>query len=131
MIGVDDKMDIAFQKIFDILSDNVSDDWQKIVLYAEYGEGSYLIKYFVKTSTGKYIDCYAFDFLDERKLNKVFSNINNIIAPARKEASPKDLWYVMTMIVDDTGHFRTEYEYEDISEHSIDYYMEWKKKYLV
>ena len=130
-MGVNNMIKISFQKIFDILSENVPDNWQKIVLYVEYGEESYLIKYFVKNSTGKYLDCYAFDFLDEKSLNEVFSDINNIITPARKNASPKDLWYVMTMIVDDTGCFRTEYEYEDISEYSIEYYMKWKKKYLV
>ena len=50
--------------------------------------------------------------------------------PIRKELSIKDTWSVMTLVVDDEGNFKADYEYEEISDDSIGYYQRWKEKYL-
>ncbi len=56
--------------------------------------------------------------------------IDSQIMLIRKELSKKDTWSVMTLVVDDEGNFKTDYEYEDISEDATGYYQRWKEKYL-
>ena len=36
----------------------------------------------------------------------------------------------MTLVVDDEGNFKADYEYGEISDDSIGYYQRWKEKYL-
>ena len=47
-----------------------------------------------------------------------------------KELSKKDTWTVMTLVVDENGNFKADYEYKDISEDLVGYYNEWKNRYL-
>ncbi|MFR3847064.1 immunity protein YezG family protein [uncultured Ruminococcus sp.] len=44
--------------------------------------------------------------------------------------SKKDTWTVMTLVVDENGNFKADYEYKDISEDLVGYYNEWKNRYL-
>ena len=48
----------------------------------------------------------------------------------RKELSKKDTWTVMTLVVDENGNFKADYEYKDISEDLVGYYNGWKNRYL-
>lgn len=36
----------------------------------------------------------------------------------------------MTIVVDENGNFKADYEYKDISEDPVGYYNEWKNRYL-
>lgn len=122
--------EISYQSIFDILQEILPDDWHKVVFYAEYGESSYSMKYFVDTGDGQYTDCFDLKDTSKQDIIKVFSVIDSQIMPVRKELSQKDTWSVMTMTVDDAGNFKVDYEYKDISEDPIGYYQLWKEKYL-
>ena len=122
--------EISYQCIFNTLQEILPDDWHKVVFYAEYDESSYSMKYFVNSGDGQYTDCFKLKGIPKREIIKAFAVIDSQIMPVRKELSKKDTWYVMTLIVDDEGNFKADFEYEDISEDSIGYYQRWKKKYL-
>lgn len=122
--------DISYQKIFNTLQDILPDDWQKVIFYAEYAESSYSMKYFVTTDQDSNIDCFKLKVISKRDIIKAFATIDSYITPVRKELNQKDKWNVMTLIVDDRGNFKADYEYEDISEKSIEYFQKWKEQYL-
>lgn len=118
-----------YQRILDELAQYLPQDWQKLVVYLEYGEASYTIAFFVKQS-GKYRKCYDLAGVSDAELLTSFKCINEFVAPARKNA-PGGKWTTMTMVVDDTGDMHTDFSYEDLSETSYEYEQEWKKQYLV
>ena len=122
--------DIPYQSIFNTLQDILPDAWHKVVFYAQYGESSYSMKYFVDSGDGQYTDCFKLKDISKRDIIKVFAVIDSQIMPIRKELSTKDTWSVMTLIVDDEGNFKADYEYDDISDDSIGYYQRWKVNYL-
>lgn len=122
--------DIPYQNIFNTLQGVLPDDWHKVVFYAQYGESSYSMKYFVDSGNGNYTECFKLKGINKRDIIKTFAAIDSQIMPIRKELSKKDTWSVMTFVVDDTGNFKADYEYNDISENSIEYYQNWKEKYL-
>lgn len=122
--------DIPYQSIFNTLQEVLPDDWHKVVFYAQYGENSYSMKYFVDSGDGVYTECFKLKGISKKDIIKAFAVIDSQIMPVRKELSKKDSWSVMTLVVDDTGNFKADYEYEDISEDSIGYYQRWKEKYL-
>ena len=123
-------IDIPYQSIFNTLQEVLPDDWHKVVFYAQYGENSYSMKYFVDSGDGKYTECFKLKGVSKRDIIKAFATIDSQIMPIRKELRIKDTWSVMTLVVDDEGNFKADYEYEDISEDSIGYYQRWKEKYL-
>ena len=122
--------DIPYQSIFNTLQEVLPDDWHKVVFYAQYGENSYSMKYFVDSGDGVYTECFKLKGISKKDIIKAFAVIDSQIMPVRKELSKKDTWSVMTLVVDDTGNFKADYEYNDISENSIEYYQNWKEKYL-
>ncbi len=122
--------DITYQSIFNTLQDILPDAWHKVVFYAQYGESSYSMKYFVDSGDGKYTECFKLKGVSKRDIIKAFATIDSQIMPIRKELSIKDTWSVMTLVVDDEGNFKADYEYKKISDDSIGYYQRWKEKYL-
>lgn len=66
----------------------------------------------------------------DAQLIKVFMNIDKIIKVERDKLDDKSKWSVMTMIVDADGNMKTEFDYSDISEDSIGYEQNWRKKYI-
>lgn len=118
-----------YQTIFSKLEIFLPSDWEKVVFYAAYTEGSYSMKYHVK-SGNKMVSCFDLPGVDDRQLMKLFIDINKELSKERKTLSEKETWSVMTMIVDAEGNLKTDFDYEDISENSIEYERKWKKKYL-
>ena len=121
-------IDIPYQDIFDILQDVLPNDWRKVVFYAEYGENSYSMKYFVDIGNGEYTDCFRLKDISKQDIIKAFAVIDSKIMPVRRELSKKDTWSVMTIVIDDNGNFKVDYEYS--SEGLTEHYEKWKEKYL-
>ena len=121
---------VSDQSIFIILQEILPDNWHKVVFYAEYGESSYSMKYFVDFGDGQYIDCFRLKGITKQDIIKAFAVIDSQIMPIRKELSKKDTWTVMTLVVDENGNFKADYEYKDISEDLVGYYNGWKNRYL-
>ena len=96
----------------------------------EYTEGSYSMKYFVNINGGSFVDCYQLKEFSKAQIIKVFMNIDKMISPIRSQMEKGKRWNVLTLIVDASGKFRTEFDYADISENTISYHEAWKEKYL-
>jgi len=124
--------EIVFQNIFDKLQEYLPNNWKKVILYAGYTVGSYSIKYYVDCGEGQYIDCFDLYGITERQqLVRLFMEIDKILLPIRNELKEGKKWTVMTMIVDSEGNMRSEFDYENINETSIEYEKGWKERYLM
>ena len=98
------------------------------MFYAAYFEDSYTMKYYV-LNNGKYRDC--FDISDEDSLIEAFDSIDKILNPLRISLPTNKKWNVLTMIVDNNGNMKSEFEYNDISDKSVEYFKNWKDKFLI
>ena len=122
--------DIPYQSIFNILQEVLPENWRKVVFYAEYAQSSYSMKYYVKVSDGNYTDCFQLNGIPKRKVINAFANIDKQIMSVRKDLNKKDLWSVMTLIVDTSGGFKADFEYDDILDDQMSFIRKWKEKYL-
>jgi hypothetical protein len=119
-----------FQNTFDLLLDYLPTDWNKLIFYAAYANGSYSMKYFTKSEDSGWIDCFSQKDITRSDLIKLFIKINNSLSKERNDLSDKDRWTVLTMIVDSNGNMTSEFDYTDISDCEIEYERDWEKKYL-
>lgn len=117
-----------YQMIFDEISGFLPSVWDKVVIYLEHGEDSYSYSFFVKEGN-EYIKCFDLNNLSEEELFAAFSRIEIKVSAERSKM--KDCWSNMTMIVDNSGAMRTEFDYTDLSSGNYQYKKLWKKKYLV
>jgi len=120
-----------YQDIFDLISDYLPAEWNKVVFYALYTSGSYTMKYYYRVGIGDYIDCFSSEIAEDREIINTFSKINNIISKERENLSINDRWNVFTMIVDATGKLSSKYDYNDYSENTIAFEQMWESKYLI
>ena len=119
-------MDVI-QKIFVLLPDFLPNGWKRLAFLAEYSEGSFCMKYYTQCGDGEYQDCYSLG-IPRKDLNTLFLRIHSLIKPVRAEL--KDKWTVMTLLVNDDGSFKVDYDYSDLTGRTLKYHDEWEKKYL-
>ena len=118
-----------YQTIFDKLQEYLPANWDEVVFYAAYTEGSYSMKYYVKNGT-EITSCFNLMNINKAQLVKLFMSIDKELKSERKTLSAKDTWSVMTMIVGADGVMKAHYDYTDISENSISFEKAWEEKYL-
>lgn len=118
----------TFQIIFDELNKCLSEDWEKLVLYLEYGEAEYSYAFYVLID-GKYVNGYDLHEVSKEEIAESFRKIDKAVLEDRKESKDK-LWTNMTMIVSPDGSMHTDFDYTDLTEGSYNYKKRWKEKYL-
>lgn len=118
--------DKIYQVIFDEISIFLPDNWTKLVVYLEHGEESYSYSFYVKVDEA-FIKCFELN-ISEEELLKSFANIESFVSKERSKLNP--CWSNMTMVVEDNGTMKTEFDYTDLSCGSYQYKKEWRKKYL-
>lgn len=117
-----------YQDIYDELSQYLTFEWEKLVVYLEYGKASYSFAFYVKNKEG-YVKCYELPGVSEKALDASFQKIDVLVSKERSK--DKDtLWTNITMIVTSTGNMHTDIDYTDLSGGTYQFKKEWKKKYL-
>lgn len=122
---IDEKI---YQTIYDELSKYLPSEWDKLIVYLEYGNASYSFSFYIQID-GKYVKCYDIPDISEKELAKSFSNIDKVVSVERNKGNDK-LWTNMTMTVTKTGQMHTYFDYTDLSEGTYQFKKNWKKKYL-
>ena len=117
----------VFQAVFDMIVEFIPENWKKIIFTAMYSKGSYSMKFYYHDGD-KYMDCFSIPGVQKLSLVKTFMEIDKVLA--KNSGNDKERWTVFTMIVDEAGNMKTEFEYEDHTEDMIRYEQEWQKKYL-
>ena len=121
---------IDFQKIYELLSTVLPNSWKKVVFRAEYRDGNYTMKYYVKDSDDKYIDCYDIPNTSEDDIVNTYIEIDKLLFPIRQKLEPNKRWNVITCVIDSDGNIKTEYSYDDIEKDYSSFINKWKKQYL-
>ena len=119
----------VYQAIYDELNKYLLPDWEKLIVYLEYGEASYSFSFYVKTSAG-YCKCFDLPGVSENELLDSFSAIDQFVSSERMK-NGDDLWSNMTMVVNSSGDMKVDFDYTDLSVGAYQYSNEWKEKYLV
>ncbi|MEZ3461740.1 MAG: antitoxin YezG family protein [Lachnospiraceae bacterium] len=120
-----------FQDIFDKVQDYLPADWEKMVFFAGYTDGSYSMKFYSRNNGAEYIDCFCLQGITKKMLIRLFMDIDKILAEERMSLDEKNRWTVFTMQVDSDGNMRTEFDYIDHTEDMVSYEREWKERYLL
>lgn len=119
-----------FQEVFDLLQSLLPENWTKTILFVGYTKGSYNMKYYCRTENGTFTDCFSLDGVSRANLLDLFVNIDKILSKERVSLEDNNRWSVLTMMVDNDGKMKTEFDYNDHSKDMLAFEIEWKKKYL-
>lgn len=122
--------DAVFQNILDSLGTVLPSKWEKVIFRADYTDGSYSMKFYVDYGNGDYIDCFKLGTPSKQQILSAFRSINKDIAVERQGLSAKEKWSVMTMAIEQSGKFKADFDYTDISKNIISYQTAWEKRYL-
>ena len=114
-----------FQQICNELSQYLLPGLSRLVIYLEYGEGSYCFSFYEKISE-KYVKCYDLPGVTDDSLVASFDRINDIVAGVRRDG-----WTSMTMVVDAEGRMHADFDYTEASEDEYLSREAWKRKYLI
>ena len=121
------------EKIYQYILDEIiaffPNDWEKTVVYLEYGENSYSFCFYCKVGKA-FVQCYDISGVDEDKIDTAFQRIDKRVSKERHSVQGQ-LWSNMTMTVDCDGNMSTDFDYSDLSTGLYNYKKAWKKKYLV
>ena len=114
-----------YQEVFNIVDALGVGNWTQLVFFAHYDEGSFVMKLYAKSKTGKYVDLYATEQLRE-KITDAYIKIDKVLCQSQKEEG----WKTITLIFEPTGKFNADYDYREIEGRFTDYLRSWKGKYL-
>lgn len=120
--------DKIYQEIYEELSIYLPLDWEKLIVYLEYGKASYSFSFYVKIGDN-YVKCYDLPNVSENALDASFKKIDRLVSKER-DKEKAELWTNMTMLVAKTGDMHTDFDYTDLSEGAYQFRKDWKKKYL-
>jgi len=118
-----------FKEVAENLVMVLPEKWEKVCLYCYISDYTYQFSFHVKIG-GKYIQCFNLEEvygISEESVLECFDKLHDILLPDYEEKK----FFVMTYILENSGKFTTEYEYNDYTKTSIAYIMDWEKKYLV
>lgn len=110
--------------------ESLSIPWSQLVFYGEYGEGSFLMEFYVKQDDSSYIKCFDLPNINENDLDSLLLKINKTIKPIRQELPENLRWSSFTLHLGRDGTFKFNYDYSDVKEDTYRHHTNWKEKYL-
>lgn len=119
-----------FQSVFDLISPYLQADWKTTVVYAEFGETSYSIEFYVACEPNAFIKCFDLPGIDEDELLDSLDNVANVLIEQREGQTAGEAWTNMTMTVQSTGDMKTDYDYTSPDELTFEHKQAWKERYL-
>ncbi|MCR5500794.1 MAG: antitoxin YezG family protein [Acetatifactor sp.] len=120
--------EIIYQNIYDEIEKFLLPEWDRLVIYLEYGEASYSFSFYVR-SNGNYTKCYDLPQVSEENLTRSFETIDALLEKER--SNNKESWSNMTIVIEKPNNMHADFDYSDLSEGTYQYKKDWKKKYLV
>ncbi|WP_208590071.1 immunity protein YezG family protein [Gracilibacillus suaedae] len=131
------KMEQTYQQIANTLVNIVPEEWERILLYAEYREGYRKIFFYYYPQTGikpvYSLDIIDFFNIEEEEYDQLEDELYECFTMLWEEFKEQgqEQWTNLTFILDNTGKMKIDYGYEDISEISpVEKQDRWEAKYL-
>lgn len=130
-------MEDLYQRAAEILNNLIPVPWKKIYLYAEVSDDSRQV-FFYFYPEEKNVPIYSLDIIDkynveeqyfeelEDELYDVFTELWDVF-----ERQKQEKWTNLTFILDNSGEFNIDYNYNDLAEaDSYEQQIIWEYKYL-
>ncbi len=116
-----EKMERLYSDIATKLDKLIPEEWNEIYLYAQLANSMYTMYFFYYTEDKKKL-VYSFDIpknyeIDEDKFDDLRDDIKKNLKDLQNEfaVNKHELWTNLTLIIKDTGEFKIDYKYNDIS----------------
>lgn len=130
-------MEKLYQQAANLVNEMIPEPWDKIYLYTEVSEDSRQV-YFYYYPEGQEIPIYSLDITDKYEINEdKFNELDDLLYDCFTELweefkrNKQEVWTNLTFILDNTGKFKIEFGYEDLSEADLyESKVIWKYKYL-
>ncbi len=116
-----ERMEVLYSDIAKKLDKLIPEKWNEIYLYAQLANSMYTMYFFYYTEDKKKL-VYSFDIpknyeIDEDEFDDIRDEIKKDFKDLQNEfaANKQELWTSITLAIKDTGEFKIEYSYNDIS----------------
>ena len=114
-----------YQSIFEMIEPSLPTGWKKVIVFVWVSAGCREIKFYVKCSDGKYIDCFQLD-MNKKDVVMLLLNLQNCIFESENAK-----WNIMTIAFDENEMCKVDYDYEKTDLNHAVIIEHWKKQYLV
>ncbi|WP_243291874.1 antitoxin YezG family protein [Bacillus sp. FJAT-47783] len=126
-----------YQQIAEVVVDTIPEEWSKVYLYGEIGEGSQTA-YFYYYPEGNKKPIYSHDIteifaLSDLEYSEKWNSLVDLVQELWREFkdNEQEPWTNFTFILDKEGQFKIDYNYDDLS--NVDLHKRktiWKYKHL-
>lgn len=115
----------VINEIWELIEDIIPDGFNKICFYVVYSVNSFEMNFYVNIN-GQYLDAFHLG-VSKSKILSIFIKIDKMIKKVKFYSNKPT---AITLMIDNNGMVKTDMDYNDHSEDSIEYIRNWKKKYL-
>jgi uncharacterized protein (TIGR01741 family) len=130
-------MEQLYSEIASALVDIIPEDWENIVLYAEFGD-KYRQVFFYYYPNGSNKPIYSLDITDKFNINQKQydareTRLYNCFGKLREEFKKQgqEPWTNLTFILDGTGRMKIDYNYDEVSQLCpVERQKKWEAKYI-
>ena len=131
------KMDQIYEEIANKLVTIIPEEWKKIYLYVEIGNG-YKIMFFYYYPLADKEPVYSLDIpdkfiIDEEKFDELENDLLSLFSALQSEFEDQhqEKWTNLTYILDDTGAMNVKLGYQDLSQiDPVEKQEQWEATYL-
>ncbi len=134
---MEEKLGQIYQKIASTLDETIPEEWDKVYMYGEIGEGvrkSYFNYYPKGTNESVYSHNIPEEFeISEDEYDKLWYKLLDNLTELWQEFknNGQEVWTNLTFILDSTGKFKIDYDYTDLSDaDDMERHIIWDYKYL-
>lgn len=132
-----ERMAELYQQIAEMVNDIIPEEWIKVFVYAEVQEDVSKVDFYYYPE-GKENPVYVLEIIDLFEIDEDYlDNLRNKLSDCFEELwnefvrNNENVWTNLTFILDRTGVFKIDYEYEDLSEvDDFERQVIWRFKYL-
>lgn len=114
-----------YQSLLNIMVDYLPDEWEKIVAMFICDEKVCSYSLYAKLPSGKYTSCME----DSEESDFDVDDMLEMLSLDKEENN--ETWITMTMIIQNTGDFNVEYDYDKPDYEEYSHIDKWINKYLV
>ena len=122
-------MDEIYQEIYNTIFPLLPNEWEQIVVRGVFGKEGKEIKYFIRDNTGKYSDCFSLGV--EREIILQTSELIINALDRLRQTSEKQHWNVATIVINNDGDFKADFDYSNDVLFSNKYDSAWREYYLI
>jgi|SRR5690606_37536263 uncharacterized protein (TIGR01741 family) len=135
--NMEERLNEIYGKIADTLNDTIPEEWDKIYMYGEIGEGvREAFFYYYPSESNEPVYSHKipeiFD-ISEDEYDKLWYQLLDNLTELWNEFknNGQETWTNLTFVLDNEGRFKIEYDYTDLSDaDDIERQIIWEYKYL-